>query len=153
MPNDRFMVDNNTLTHLGISGCSSNFFRQHVRIPELVLREATGRPDYHELRALEYPTTHSVIELVVSIMNSLPVDQFKLVDLYSNKGAADPFILACTIDAILCTTRTLFPDHWTLVTDDHAVRQVAAQHQVETMSNRDFCDIIADNVKANIPTV
>jgi hypothetical protein len=138
--NSVYLVDTNTLTQLTRRQRSTDLFRSSVRIPRAVLAEARGLPDISELKALEYPTTASVLRCLVAVLQTVPVDDTRLLDLYRNRGNADPFLVACAVDARNQEPATLFPDTWIVVSGDTAVRDKAAQFQLTTLTNLEFAE-------------
>jgi len=62
------------------------------------------------------------LEHVRKVMKTVQPGDFKLVDLYRNKGNGDPILIATAIDAIRKADETLFKEDSQIVTDDSAVR-------------------------------
>ena len=137
-----YFVDTNTLTQLTRPLRSTELFRGSVRIPRAVLAEAKGLPDISELKSLEYPTTASVLRCLVTVLETVPIDDTRLLDLYRNRGNADPFLVACAIDARNQEPVTLFPQTWVVVSGDTAVREKAAEFELTTLTNREFAERI-----------
>lgn len=144
-----YLVDTNTLTQLTRPQRSTGLFRRSVRIPRAVLAEASGLPDIGELKSLEYPTTPSVLRCLAAVLETVPVDDTRLLDLYKNRGNADPFLVACAIDARNQESATFFPRTWAVVSGDKAVRDKAAEFELTTLTNREFAERI--NAEADTP--
>lgn len=138
----RYVVDTNTLTQLGKRRRDSPFFKENVVIPEEVLREARGFRDYRSLKLQVYPTTTGVLELLITIMATLSSDDRKLVDLYANRGGADPVVIACALDAKAQATGQLFQPEWLVVTGDAALRDKALEFSLKVLSNAEFSHIL-----------
>lgn len=151
-----YFVDTNTLTQLTRPLRSTELFRRTVRIPRAVLAEAKGLPDIEELKTLEYPTTPSVLRCLVRVLETVPVGDTRLLDLYGNRGNADPFLVACAIDARNQEAATLFPRTCVVVSGDRAVRGKAAEFDLSTLTNREFAeriDVAAHTPASGRPTI
>lgn len=140
-----YVVDNNGLTFLKVERRAAAFFRENCRIPSEVLHEAQGFPDIENLRRLEYSTTASVLTILVEVMESLPVSDTKLVDLYANKGNADPLVVACALDGAREEQGTLLPRCWTVVSGDKAVQEKAREFGLEVKTNEQFIEILENS--------
>lgn len=53
MNEERYLIDNNVLSHLSPEQRASGFFRTRCRIPAEVLHEAEGYPDAETLKDVE----------------------------------------------------------------------------------------------------
>ena len=137
-----YLVDNNALSALGQRRRSTEYFRAHCRITDEVLYEAREFPDIAELEALRYEVgpevTRRVLVQLVKVMKSVPTSDTDLVDLYANKGNADPIIVACALDAMFQEECTLMPATWTIVSDDGAVRTKASEFGVPVLTSEEF---------------
>lgn len=138
----QYLVDNNALSALSTSTRASKFFRAHCHIPEEVLFEARGFPDIGILEECKYETTPGVLRYLIKVMATVPVGDNSLVDLYANSGNADPFIVACALDARSHDEDKLFGPTWVIVSNDKAVRQKAVEFKIEIRSSEEFAEII-----------
>lgn len=138
----KYVVDTNTLSQIGKRRRVSDFFRTKVLLPEEVLREASMFPDIGELRTLVYPTTSHVLELLIRVMASVPTDDTKLVNLFSNKGSADPMLIACALDGQWKDSSFLDAPEWVVVTADEAVHKKAEQYGLMALTNAEFAALI-----------
>lgn len=129
-----YLVDNNALAVLRRSRIQSTFFREHCRVTTDVLTEGREHPDYPVLASLEYEVSPAVLVQMRIVMESLDVGDSSLVDLYGNKGMADPGLVASALDASASEDGKLFPDTWCLVSNDRAVTSIAAKHGVDTLT-------------------
>lgn len=140
---DVYIIDNNALTFLGPAHRASAFFKQHCRIPSEVLHEAEGFPDVEELRQLEYRTTPGVLVALFEVMASVPVEDRKLVDLYANRGNADPLVVACALDGQQRDGEgALFSPTWTVVSGDKAVQAKAHRFGLPVLTNEEFLALL-----------
>jgi hypothetical protein len=140
---DIYVIDNNALTFLGPAHRASAFFKQHCRIPSEVLHEAEGFPDVEELRKLEYPTTPDMLVALVEVMASVPAEDRKLVDLYANRGNADPLVVACTLNGQQSGQEgALFSLTWTVVSGDKAVQATARRFGLPVLTNEEFLAVL-----------
>lgn len=122
-----YFVDNNALSRLTRKQRSSAFFAQSCRIPTEVLEEASGFPDVDRLRKHEYKTGVPVLKRLIEVMQTVPTGDIRLLDLYANKGRADPIIVACALDARDNEMDTLLPRPCVVVTHDAGVRDKAVE--------------------------
>ncbi|WP_437771345.1 hypothetical protein [Arthrobacter sp. KNU40] len=142
---DIYVIDNNALTFLGPAHRASAFFKQHCRIPSEVLHEADGFPDVEELRQLEYRTNPDMLVALVEVMASVPPEDRKLVDLYANRGNADPLVVACALNGQQSGEEgALFSLTWTVVSGDKAVQAMARRFGVPVLTNEEFLARLKD---------
>lgn len=141
---ERYVVDTNALIRLKRDGRANPIFLDHAVFPSEVLREASGLPDIRALRENEYPTTPHVLEWLVRVMTSVPTADRKLVDLYSNHGGADPFVVACALDGQAQDSVYLDAPEWMVVTNDDAVRAKAEEFGLRVLTSEELVDIFAE---------
>lgn len=146
----RYVVDTNSLSQLGGFRRSSSFFRESARIPSEVVHEAQGFPDITTLRENAYPTTAAVLRWLVKVMATVPADDTALVDLYANRGNADPLVVACALDGQDEDSQYLDAPEWAVVTADNAVRAKAEEFGLRALSNAEFAALI-DAAESNSP--
>lgn len=137
-----YLVDNNALIALTRKRVKTEFFADHCRITVDVLHEASEHRERRRLMALAEPTTSEVLEQVRVVMAAVEVGDTNLVDLYGNKGAADPGLVATVLAHAAAQDGYLLPDKWVIVTLDQAVLDAAKRHQVPTMTPGDLADLI-----------
>lgn len=138
MSEEMYLLDNNALSHLSRAQRSSAFFAERCRIPTEVLHEAAGYPDSANFKQIEYPTTARVLEVLVQIMSTVQPTDTKLVNLYANKGAADPLLIACALHGSEEASALLWGPTWIVVSNDKAVQAKCAEYGVETRSREQF---------------
>lgn len=136
--NDTFyLLDNNALTKLSSDQRASTFFLEQCRVPDEVLYEA-GPARAAGFEAIRYPTTPTVLRAVQKVMETVPAGDTKFVDLYRNKGNADPFLVACAlVEEELAATMLVRP-HWVVVTDDNAVRRKTDEFDISWLASKAF---------------
>ena len=137
-----YLVDNNALVALRRERIRSAFFRSCCRVTDDVLREAREHPDQPFLSQNRYEITPNVLEQIRRVMQTVEVGDTSLVDLYGNKGAADPGLIASALDAIALDAERLFADTWVLVTNDRAVEAKAAGLDITTLRPADLAALI-----------
>lgn len=71
-------------------------------------------------------------------MAIVPDDDTHLVDLYANRGNADPFVVACALDGEQEDGQYLDPPERIVVTDDKAVGDKAAEFRIRVLANTEF---------------
>ena len=121
-----YLVDNNALIRPGANGSRSSSrptARHHRRAPRGTRASRPGTPC-----AGRIPVTPAVLDRVRPVMRTVEVGDIGLVDLYGNKGTADPGLIASALDALAADEGKLFPDAWVIVTNDRAVEASAAEH-------------------------
>ncbi|WP_058234002.1 hypothetical protein [Devriesea agamarum] len=138
----RFVIDTNTLSQLGRKRRASEFFLENAVIPEEVMHEAAGFPDIAALQDKKYPTTPRVLHWLSKIMESISPGDTRLVDLYANRGNADPLVVACALEGKEHNDPILFGPKWVVVTGDEAVRNKAQEFELEVISNPEFAALI-----------
>jgi hypothetical protein len=65
-----------------------------------------------------------------------------LVDLYANRGNADPLVVACAIDGQRTDNEFLFGPIWVVVSGDKAVRAKAVEFGITVMTNEEFACVV-----------
>lgn len=146
-----YVVDTNTLSQIGRRRRTSDFFKDNVVLPEEVLSEARNFPDIETLRENLHSTTAHVLEWLVRVMYTLPVDEKRLVDLYRNKGGADPLLVACALDGQSKDSVYLDPPEWVVVTADNAVRRKAEEFGLRSLTNAEFAAVIDASLSPDVP--
>ncbi|MFH5228158.1 hypothetical protein [Antrihabitans spumae] len=144
MTDFQYLIDNNVLTKLSRDQRASDFFRTKCHVPSEVLHEARGFPDIDSLSTREYPTTPGVLRQLVKVMETVPIDNTRLVDLYANEGNADPLIVACALDAQDANEGLLFWPTWVVVSDDGAVQAKATEFEISVRTSAEFKAIISE---------
>ena len=139
-----YLIDSNVLSRLTLEQRASAFVRERCRIPSEVIHEVSGFPDIGVLRKLEYPVTTDVLECVREVMKTVAPGDFKLVDLYHNKGGADPILVATALVELRKSKETLFPHDWVVVSDDLAVRAKATEVGVSILCAEDFAKLLSE---------
>jgi hypothetical protein len=138
-----YVIDNNALVFIKREHRASNFFKQYCRIPIEVLHEADGFPDIDDLRQLEYPVTAGVLAWLTAVMDTVPVNDTALVNLYHNQGNADPLVVATALDGNHCSNDgALFGPTWTVVSGDEAVQNKAREFGLDVMTNPEFLSVL-----------
>ena len=145
----RFVIDANALIQLGKKRRASEFFLENAVIPEEVMHEAAGLPDIAALRENVHPTSPRVVHWLSRIMASVPVKDTALVDLYANRGNADPLVVACALEGQEHDSQLLLSPEWIVVTADEAVRNKAQEFGLKVLSNSEFAALIDDNVSGS----
>jgi len=138
----RYVLDTNALSQLRRHQRASEFFREHAAIPTEVLYEAQGFPDVDVLRANLIPTSSRVLDWLATIMATVPTEDTRLVDLYANRGGADPLVVACALDGKTRDDQFLGATEWVIVTRDAAVRAVAEQFDLHVLDSAEFAAIV-----------
>jgi hypothetical protein len=145
MSEEMYLLDNNALSHLTRLQRNSVFFFERCRLPSEILYEAEGYPDAEAFKRIEYPITAQVLTLLGKVMATVPDENTALIDLYANKGAADPLLIACALDGMLESDKLLFGPIWIIVSNDKAVRATASRVSVRSMTREEFLSQTKDS--------
>jgi hypothetical protein len=138
MNEELYLLDNNAISHLTQAQRSSAFFHDRCYLPSEIIHEAEGYPDVASFKVAEYPTTANVLKHLGTVMTTVPADDTTLVNLYANKGAADPMLIACALDGMEEAAAHLWGPAWVVVSNDKAVRAKAAELGVEACTREEF---------------
>lgn len=138
----RYVVDTNALSQLGKTRRASKFFLEQAAIPEEVMHEASGFPDAGELQEIVHPTSPRVLRWLTEILSTVPDGDTLLIDLYANRGNADPLVVACALEGREHDRQTLLPFEWIVVTADEAVQRKAEEFGLTVLSNTQFANLI-----------
>lgn len=137
-----FVIDTNALSQLGKKRRASKFFLANAVIPEEVMHEASGFPDVDALHDNVHPTTPRLLYWLSQVMETVPSEDTKLVDLYANIGNADPLVVACALEGQEHDSQKLLSPEWVIVTADEAVRNKAQEFGLTVLSNSEFVALI-----------
>lgn len=137
----KYLVDNNALLYLGAKRTGSAYFKDQCVVPEEVAHEA-GPQRAERLAPLVVPMSARILNEVVAVMKTVPTGDKSLIDLYGNKGAADPVLVATATVLNNPERPTLFDDSWVIVTNDRAVRDKAKEFGIDTRTAQDLARLI-----------
>jgi hypothetical protein len=136
-----YLVDNNVLGKITSAQRASAFFTDYCRVPDEVMHEA-GPARAAELQGVRYPTTGNVLRVVQVVMATVEAGDIALVNLYRNKGGADPFLIAVALVEQQKVADMLIRPDWVVATDDDAVRRKAEEFDVPWISSTDLAVIV-----------
>lgn len=141
MTDDIYLLDNNILARLTRDQRRSGSLRARCFITEDVLHEARGFAE--EVTDLQVrPVTGAVLAQLKRVMESIAPSDTSLVDLYANKGSADPVLVATALDMVDEEAQTLMPRPIVLVTEDKAVALTCQKLGVTTLGFDNFVQIL-----------
>lgn len=141
MNEDRYLLDANVLTRLTADQRTHAFVLGHCHVPSEVMYEVRGLPDRTAISRIELPINARTLERLRDVMSSVAPEDHSLVDLYQNKGSADPVLVAAALAADHGDGR-LWQTMWHIVSDDGAVRTTAATHGVPWLSRDELVALI-----------
>lgn len=131
MMDRKYLVDNNALIFIGVNRWKSSFFREHCLITEDVSHEARYlAPSL--ATDLTVSVTPAILCQVRRIMETVVQGDIQLLDLYGNKGAADPVLVATAVVLQAEESESLVGDTLVIVTRDDAVSEKAKEFGIET---------------------
>lgn len=129
------------LTHARLHACRTKEAALDLMI------EASGFPDVAALRDCMHPTTPRVLYWVTEIMATVSEQDTRLIDLYANRGNADPLVVACALERREHDDQLLMGLDWVVVTADEAVREKAEEFGL-TVSNSEFSALVDETMTA-----
>lgn len=129
-----YVLDANVLSRLSAARRGSSFVRKRCRISAEVLHQIEDLPDIRRLRALDCLVSAELLERLSEVMKTVAPGDFKLVDLYSRKGNAEPILVDTALTGMRQASSTLFNEDWKFVSDDNAVRATAEEHCVDWLN-------------------
>lgn len=130
----RYLVDNNALNVLRRRHIQTAFFRDHCQVTTDVLWEAREHPEEAALKRNSRPQTAALVAHIRDVMKTVAAGDTRLVDLYGNKGAADPGLVGSILEATADDANKLISEVWTLVTKDRAVAIKAAEFGINVIT-------------------
>lgn len=139
---ERYVIDTNALVQLRRNRRASSLFRETAVIPSEVLDEAEGLPDIGTLQENRHPLTARTLEWLRKVMETIPSGDRTLIDLYANKGSADPIVVASALEGREWDSRYIDAPEWIVVTDDRAVRDKAREFGLRVLSNIEFAAVV-----------
>ena len=142
----RYLVDNNVLNALRRDQIHSEFFRDYCQVTADVLWEAREHSERAALALHSRPHTTGFLMRMRDVMETLEAGDTRLIDLYGNKGAADPGLIASILEAADDDANKLLSDSWILVTNDQAVAGKAAEFAVAVITPIEFAKLIDDSL-------
>ena len=142
----RYLIDNNVLNALRRDQIHSEFFRDYCRVTTDVLWEAREHAEQAALARLSRPHTPGFLMRVRDVMQTLEAGDTRLIDLYGNKGAADPGLIASILEAADDDANKLLFDSWILVTNDQAVAGKAAEFAVAVITPTELAKLVDDSL-------
>ncbi len=134
----KYLIDNNALGPLG-DRKKSKFFAKYCRVPAEVAYESRRAKHAKLLESLTIEMTPAMLRELTAVMKAVPVGDTGLVNLYANKGAADPILIAM---ALALNSVDLFADSWIIVTEDKAVIAMASEFEIKIESPASLIEII-----------
>jgi len=142
----RYLVDNNVLNALRRDQIHSEFFRDYCQVTMDILWEAREHVEQAALARLSRPHTPGLLMRVRDVMETLEAGDTRLIDLYGNKGAADPGLIASILEADDDDANKLLSDSWILVTNDQAVAVKAAEFDISVITPMELAILIDDSL-------
>lgn len=144
----QYIIDTNVLNKIDVHERATQFFTTSCLLPDAVLDEASGFPDIEDLRKLRYPTTAELLRVLMEVMTTIDIKNKRVVNLWQNKGAADPVLPAVVLHAREQQRDFMIKDKWVIVTDDKGVRDLAKKHEIEVLSGDRFREILRERTSS-----
>lgn len=130
----RYLVDNNALVAIGTRRWKTAFFRERCLVTADVAHEARYRLRSLPADVVIVPVTPAILGQVTLIMKAAVPGDTRLLDLYGNKGAADPILVATAAVLQAEESQSLIGDTVVIATRDAAVSETAKEFGIETVS-------------------
>jgi hypothetical protein len=140
----RYVIDTNALSQIGMRRRQSPAFLEQAVIPEEVLHEAEGFPDVAALQELLQPVSSRTLYWLERVMSTVPESDVRLVNLYANRGNADPFVVASALEMQEQDSQFLDAPEWLIVTGDQAVRDKAEEFGLRVLTSTEFAFLMDD---------
>lgn len=137
----KYLVDNNALVSIGTQRWNTAFFREHCLVTEDIAYEARFRARSLPTDLI-VPVTPAILGQVPKIMETVVPGDTRLLDLYGNKGAADPLLVATAVVLQAEESLSLFGDELVIVTSDDAVTEKAKEFGIVTATPTEFAVLI-----------
>lgn len=136
-----YLVDNNVLAGLSRAKRAARLLRESCFVTADVVHEARGFAD--EIRDVPVrAVTSAVLEKLRLVMERVDPHDTSLVDLYANKGSADPVLMATALVMVDEEASRLWQRRVVVVTDDRAVIAMAGTFGVPAMRRSDFAQLL-----------
>ncbi len=129
-----YVVDNNALSVLGGKRVRSREFAKYCKVPQEVIHETGGRRYRTALEHVEVKVTPEILEKLIEVMTRIRPGDFGLVDLYLDKGGADPVVIATALYLQELENAKIGPDRLVIATNDARVRQLAQESGLDWVS-------------------
>lgn len=142
-----YLLDNNVVSHLSRRDLGSALFTERCRVPSEVLHEARGNRHRGLLDAVEYRTDAAVLGALVDVLRTVSPSDTKLLDLYANKGNADPILVACGLVESRKSALMLVQPLWYVVSNDSHVRTRAEALGLRSMTRESFLTLVRGQQK------
>lgn len=139
MTETMYLLDNNVLGPLG-NLKETPFFANHCRVPAEVAYES--RKARHAKLLVTVEMNSAMLLKLAEVMATVPAKKNDIIDLYENKGAADPILVAMARVLDNPEMPTLLDKHWVIVSRDKAVINKAKDFGVETKTLDELREII-----------
>ena len=139
-----YLIDSNILSRLSREQRSHRFVERHCRVLTEVFDEVRKARTVSRMRAIEYEMSAEVLVTVREVMQSLVPQDFALVDLYQNHGAADPLLVAVALRENRRSSEMLFAPEWAIATSDVAVAETAARFGISVVDEQRFKQLLSN---------
>ncbi|MGJ5589787.1 hypothetical protein ACSBQY_00975 [Micrococcus lylae] len=138
-----YLLDNNVISRMTPIQRSSQFVRERCFITEDVAHEGRGyAEDLASIRVIR--RSAGMLAHLARIMRLIAPSDTSLVDLYANKGAADPVLIATALEGMEAERDRLFQHKIRVVTEDRAVRRLSTDVGVDVLSLEEFLELGSD---------
>lgn len=136
-----YLVDNNALSGMTREKRSARMLRECCYVTADVVHEARGFADEISDVPVQ-PVTVAVLEKLKLVMAEVQPEDTALVDLYANKGSADPVLVATALVMVDEEAATLFPRRVRVVSSDRAVGDMTRRFGIDVTSGAEFGQLL-----------
>jgi hypothetical protein len=91
---------------------------------------------------LVVPPTSATFEFLRDVMSTELIGDTTLIDLYKNKGSADPGLVAAVLELQAPDVGAFFADTWTIVSEDKGVKRKASEFGIEVVESSSLAGLI-----------
>ena len=143
MMDHTYLVDSNALVSIGTRRWQTAFFQSRCLITEDVAYEVLHRARYLPADVI-VPMTPAILGQIPEMMRTITAGDTRLLDLYGNKGAADPVLVATAVVLQAEQSQYLDGDTVVVVTRDSAVSEKAVEFGIKTALPDELAALIDD---------
>lgn len=146
---EMYIIDTVVAATLTVDIIESSFFDKYCFVPEEIRYELRNNPLHPKLQNNEIKTDINILSQLKNVFSAMD-NNSRLVDLYQNMGNGDALIIATVLAKRAEELGKLFPDKWTIVTEDKGLCEVARKHDIEYISRDDFLEIVRRNMNGDL---
>lgn len=144
----KYLIDTTPAATLRDNWMLTDFFKKHCFFPEEIIYELGGNLSLnHSLLdsqkiKLSIETLYQLQNVMRSVESIVGSKTKRIVGLYHNEGNGDALLIATVLSEQNKELGKMFLTQWIIVTEDAGVARLAETFNIETMSKRQFYEIL-----------